>query len=79
MEAISLDLPVHLLAELRYGVNCTLAAAHGRVATPWNRTTIPRRCALPAWMQVLSVSRSGSCALHRCKRTLHLIQLRILG
>jgi hypothetical protein len=53
----------HLLGEQRYTANGTLVAAHGCVAykdvgegrelgavsftTPWNRITIPRRCALP--------------------------------
>jgi len=47
--------------EVRYVVDCTVFAsfrltakclltplvAHGGVATPWNGTTIPRRCVLP--------------------------------
>ena len=32
---------------VRYEANCTIFVAHGCVATPWNGTTIPRRCALP--------------------------------
>ena len=28
-------------------VDCTVFAAHGGVTSPWNGTTIPRRCALP--------------------------------
>ena len=126
MVVIDFDFAIHLLGELRYVANCTLAAAYGSVAymevgeerkhgaesfaTPWNRTTIPCRylqdvgkgrkhdcmdaggratqelvaeerkpCALPAWTQVLSVSRSGSCALHHRKRTLHHVQLQVLG
>jgi len=31
----------------RYRADCTVLAAHGGVATPWNGTTIPRRRALP--------------------------------
>ncbi|MCU7960466.1 MAG: hypothetical protein KZQ58_10820 [gamma proteobacterium symbiont of Bathyaustriella thionipta] len=31
----------------RYRADGTLAVAHGGVATPWNRSTIPRRYALP--------------------------------
>jgi hypothetical protein len=38
---------IHLLSEQRYTANGTLVAAHGCVTTPWNRTTIPRHCALP--------------------------------
>jgi len=47
MKIINFDVPIHLLGELRYGANCTLAGAQGYVTTPWNRTTIPRHCALP--------------------------------
>jgi hypothetical protein len=47
MQANSSNILTHLLGEPRYKANCTLAAAHGGVATPWNRTTIPRRGVLP--------------------------------
>jgi len=47
MKAKDFDLIIHLLGEPRYDANCTLAAAHGIVATPWNSMTIPRRGALP--------------------------------
>jgi hypothetical protein len=47
MQTNSFDLLIHVLGESRYKANCTLAAAHGCVATPWNRTTIPRRGVLP--------------------------------
>ena len=66
MVVIGFDFAVHLLGELRYVANCALAAAYGCVAymdvgegrehgaasfaTPWNRMTIPCRCALPTWM-----------------------------
>ena len=32
---------------VRYGTDCTDFVAHGRVVTPWNGMTIPRRYALP--------------------------------
>ncbi len=38
---------VRLFDERRYEVECTVFGAHDGVATPWNGTTIPRRCALP--------------------------------
>ncbi|MEJ2622894.1 MAG: hypothetical protein P8163_22465, partial [Candidatus Thiodiazotropha sp.] len=47
----------HLLGESRYNVNCTLVAAHGGVATPWNSTlfrVVARRDA--------QVSRAHGCA-----------------
>ncbi|MEJ1363603.1 MAG: hypothetical protein RPU42_00655, partial [Candidatus Sedimenticola sp. (ex Thyasira tokunagai)] len=47
MKTIDINLIFHLLGEPCYGVNCTLAVAHDGVTTPWNRQTIPRRCALP--------------------------------
>ena len=47
MQANDFDWLIHLLGELRYETNCTLAEVHGSVATPWNRMTIPRRGALP--------------------------------
>ena len=47
MNEITFDLHVHPLGELRYAVNCTLAAAHGCVVMLWNRTTIPKHYALP--------------------------------
>jgi len=47
MKAKDFDLIIHLLGEPRYEANCTFAGAHGSVATPWNRVTIPRRGALP--------------------------------
>jgi hypothetical protein len=37
----------HLLGEQCYTADGTLVAVHGRVITPWNRITIPRRYALP--------------------------------
>ncbi len=36
----------NLLGESRYGLNGTPTTVHSGVPTPWNRTTIPRRCAL---------------------------------
>ena len=71
MKATDADLLFHLLCEPRYGANCTFAVAHGGVATPWNRTTIPRRCVSP--------KAPAFGALHYRKRTLHPVQLRILG
>jgi len=47
MRAKNFELLFPLLGEPRYEANCTLAAAYGSVATPWNRITIPRRGALP--------------------------------
>ena len=47
MKANSYKTLIHLLGERRFKANCALAAAHGHVATPWNRATIPRRGALP--------------------------------
>ncbi len=47
MQDNNIELLIHLLGEPRYEANCTLAAAHGSVATPWNRMAIPRRGALP--------------------------------
>ena len=47
MEKINLNEPNRLQGEPRYGVDCTVVAPHGFVATPWNRITIPRHCALP--------------------------------
>ncbi|MEN8166791.1 MAG: hypothetical protein ABFR65_04850 [Pseudomonadota bacterium] len=38
---------IQLLSEQRYTANCTLVAVHGGVTTPYNRTTILRRRALP--------------------------------
>ncbi len=38
---------IHPVSEHRYTANGTSAATHGRVITPCNRTTIPRRHALP--------------------------------
>jgi len=35
----------HLIIQ-RYTTDCTDFKAHDYVATPWNRMTIPRRCAL---------------------------------
>ncbi|MEN8167919.1 MAG: hypothetical protein ABFR65_10645, partial [Pseudomonadota bacterium] len=40
MKDINADKLMHLPGELRYGVDCTLVAAHGGVSTPCNRTTI---------------------------------------
>ena len=45
MKAIIPVLPLHLLGTPCYGADCTLAVLHGYVTTPWNRITIPRRCA----------------------------------
>jgi hypothetical protein len=42
---------VHLFGERRYGADCTAFRAHGGVATPWNGTTVPRRCALPCTLK----------------------------
>jgi len=63
MQTNIFNLLIHLLGDLRYKANCRLAATHGGVAymdvgevreqgavsfaTPWKRTTIPRRGALP--------------------------------
>jgi hypothetical protein len=38
--------------QTRYRMECTIFAAQGYVATPWNGTTIPRRCALPCTPQI---------------------------
>ena len=46
MQANSANTLIHQLGEPRYKANCTLAATQGCVATPWNRTAIPRRGAL---------------------------------
>jgi hypothetical protein len=43
---ICFDLDLRPLGESRYGLNGTPTAAHSGVTTPWNRITIPRRCAL---------------------------------
>ena len=64
MEIIDFDLSIHLVDKLRYGANCTLARAHGRVTTPWNRTGYSALLCL---------------ALHPRKRTLRSVQLRIPG
>jgi hypothetical protein len=46
MMVIYFNAPVHPLSESRYGPNGTPTAVHSFVATPCNRFTIPRRCAL---------------------------------
>ncbi len=46
MKAIDITLRPNLPGKSRYGMNCTLAVTHDGVATPWNRTTIPRHYAL---------------------------------
>ena len=46
MQPVCFDKRVYLLGELRYRPNGTPLMAHIGVATPWNRMTIPRRCAL---------------------------------
>jgi hypothetical protein len=43
---VNLDILAHPMGELRYELNSTPTAAHNGVATPWNRITIPCRCAL---------------------------------
>jgi len=44
---ILMNIDVHSPVEQRYRLNDTFAAAHGCVMAPCNRTTIPRRYALP--------------------------------
>jgi hypothetical protein len=46
-EAIDIDQLLYMFDEPRYRMNCTFESVHGCVTTPWNRITIPRRCALP--------------------------------
>jgi hypothetical protein len=46
MKKVCFDQMIHHLGELRYRLNGTPLTAHSGVATPWNRMTIPRRCAL---------------------------------
>ncbi|MEJ1461823.1 MAG: hypothetical protein RPU15_00905, partial [Candidatus Sedimenticola sp. (ex Thyasira tokunagai)] len=43
---IDCDRLFHSQGESRCRADSTLAVAHYGVTTPWNRTTIPRRCAL---------------------------------
>ncbi|MGD8912050.1 MAG: hypothetical protein PVJ68_04790, partial [Candidatus Thiodiazotropha sp.] len=43
----------HPLGESRYRVNCTLVAAHGGVATPWN-----------SWLFRVVARRAGT---HKCR------------
>ncbi len=47
MQEKDLTLVAQPIGELRYAPDCTVAAPHEGVATPWNRVTIPRRDALP--------------------------------
>jgi len=47
MNVISFNLSLHPLGESHYSADCTFVAAQYSVATPWNKTTIPRYCALP--------------------------------
>jgi hypothetical protein len=47
MQVININWANHLVDELRYEADCTLATAHGGVITPWNSITIPRPYALP--------------------------------
>ncbi|NOZ54278.1 MAG: hypothetical protein GXP08_14300 [Gammaproteobacteria bacterium] len=46
MNSIEINLLHRLLGEPRDKANCTLAALHDGVVTPWNRITIPRSYAL---------------------------------
>ena len=41
----------------RYEVDCTIFGTHGGVATPWNGTTIPRRCVLPCTPKIAHSTR----------------------
>jgi hypothetical protein len=45
MKKVCFNQMIHLLGEFRYRLNGTPLTAHSGVATPWNRITIPRRCA----------------------------------
>ncbi len=80
MQTNIFNLLIYLLGELRYKANCTLAATHGCVATPWNRQKIaPAFSAYSPSMDINNYSSSWRLALRHRKRTLHLVQLRILG
>ncbi|MES9881135.1 MAG: hypothetical protein ABW185_09665 [Sedimenticola sp.] len=112
MKTVDINLHFHLLGESRYGVNCTLAVAHGCVTyrdvgegrehgavsltTPCNRQKIaPAFSAYRPSMDINNYYASLCLALHLGfgflrrpnfsihgvdrKRTLHPVQLRILG
>ncbi|MBF0470146.1 MAG: hypothetical protein HQL48_02100 [Gammaproteobacteria bacterium] len=71
---------LHLLGEQRYTANAAFVAAHCGVTTPCNRQKIaPAFSAFRPSMDINHYCASLCLALHRHKRTLHGVQLQILG
>jgi len=63
-------------------VDCTVFRAHGRVATPWNGIAIPRTARSGRGCKAAKAATatlSMRLALHPKNRTLHPVQLPILG